>query len=70
MPLLIQVHTLVKELVQYFWMMWLALEMRLDLLTASPLPVTTVHTVMMLVSVAKMNVGSLPLCTVNSLPFV
>ena len=55
---LMQGHTLAKEMVQSFWMMWLVLELRVGWLTASPIPLTTVSTVMMLESAAKLNVGS------------
>ena len=54
-----QGRTLAKEMVQSFWMMWLVLEMRVGWLTASPIPLTTVSTVKMLESAAKLNVGSL-----------
>ena len=50
-------HTLAKEMVQLFWMMWPVLEMRADLWTASSLLIITVSTVKMLESVAKLNVS-------------
>ena len=51
-------HTLAKEMVQLFWMMWPVLEMRADLWTVNTLPIITVSTVKMLESVAKLNVSS------------
>ena len=56
-------HTLAKEMVQLFWMMWPVLAMRAGWWTASIPPFTTVHTVKMLELVASMNVSSVNIVT-------
>ena len=57
MPLHIQMHTLAKELVQFFLVMLIVLEMRADLWTANTQLLLTVFMVKMQVSVAKLNVS-------------
>ena len=49
MPLSVALHSMARELVQFFWMMWNVLEMRAGYWTVSIMQVITVSTVEMLV---------------------
>ena len=60
-------HTLAKELVQFFLMMWLVLGMRADLWTVNTQLLLTVFMVKMQVSVAKLNVSDTMFVIVDSI---
>ena len=60
-------HTLAKELVQFFLVVWLVLGMRPDSWTVNTQLLLTVYMVKMQVSVAKLNVSSTMFVIVDSI---
>ena len=60
-------HTLAKEFVQFFLMMWLVLGMRAGLWTVDTQLLLTVFMVKMQVSVAKLNVSDTMFVIVDSI---
>ena len=61
MPLFVAGHSMAKEMVQSFWMMWIVLGMRPGLWTVNTLPIITVPIVKMLVLYATEHVSNVNL---------